>query len=160
MPRCARRSAGSASRSTPANRIVPASGGTIPLMVLNKVDLPAPFGPTTVTNCPSRTVSDTRVSACKPPYATDNPLISSMQAGQEFLAEIRLDHRVLLHHVTRFAGGEHATMVQHNEMIGDAQHGVHRVFDDDNGHALAAQPLQHVQHVVALIAAEPGERLV
>ena len=45
----------------------PEVAGTTPLMVLNSVDLPAPFGPTTVTNCPAPTRSDTSDSARSPP---------------------------------------------------------------------------------------------
>ena len=47
--------------------MLPCTGGTMPQMVLNSVDLPAPFGPTTVTNWPSATDSDTSVSARRPP---------------------------------------------------------------------------------------------
>ena len=51
-------------------------------------------------------------------------------------------------------------MIQHDEPVGDPHHRVHRVLDDDDGHALAAQALQHIQHVVALLAAQPRQRLV
>ena len=54
MPRCARSDGRRDSRSSPANVIVPDTGATTPLIVLNRVDLPAPFGPTRVTNRPSR----------------------------------------------------------------------------------------------------------
>ncbi len=47
--------------------IVPPIGGTMPEIVLNSVDFPAPLGPTTVTNWPSLTVSETSVSARRPP---------------------------------------------------------------------------------------------
>ena len=43
------------------------AGGTMPEMVLNRVDLPAPFGPTTVTNWPALTDSETSVRARRPP---------------------------------------------------------------------------------------------
>ena len=45
MPRCARSEARRDSRSSPPNVMVPDTGGTTPLIVLNRVDLPAPFGP-------------------------------------------------------------------------------------------------------------------
>ena len=67
MPRCARRATGIVSNGSPRKRIAPARAGTVPLMVLNSVDLPAPFGPTTVTNWPSPTFTDTSVSATRPP---------------------------------------------------------------------------------------------
>ena len=45
----------------PSNRIDPEVGLTTPEMVLNKVVLPAPFGPTTETNSPFATVIETRL---------------------------------------------------------------------------------------------------
>ena len=67
MPRCARSEGRRASRFSPRNVMVPAAGATTPLIVLNSVDLPAPLGPTTVTNRPSGTDSVTSVSARRPP---------------------------------------------------------------------------------------------
>src|SRR5215472_17461697 len=77
MPRCARSEGRWERRSSPANVIVPDTGGTTPQIVLNKVDLPAPFGPTRVTNRRSTTDSVTSVSARRPPYATERFLTSS-----------------------------------------------------------------------------------
>ena len=67
MPKCARRAGGIASSDSPWNSMRPANAGTTPLIALNSVDLPAPFGPTTVTNFPSLTDSDTSNSARRPP---------------------------------------------------------------------------------------------
>ena len=43
------------------------AGGTMPEIVLNRVDLPAPLGPTTVTNWPSATDKVTSLKARRPP---------------------------------------------------------------------------------------------
>ncbi len=51
-------------------------------------------------------------------------------------------------------------MIQHHEPVGDAHHRVHRVLDDDHGHALPAQAHQHIQHIVAFVAAQPRQRFV
>jgi hypothetical protein len=51
----------------PMNEIRPATGSRIPEIVLNKVDFPAPFGPTTVTNWPSFTDNVTWRSTLRPP---------------------------------------------------------------------------------------------
>ena len=55
MPRCARADGETASRSLPSNRMLPAIGRTMPEMVLNKVVLPAPLGPTIAANSPAST---------------------------------------------------------------------------------------------------------
>ena len=67
MPRCARSEGRRASRLSPAKEIEPETGATIPLIVLNRVDLPAPFGPTSVTNCRSATDRVTSWRARRPP---------------------------------------------------------------------------------------------
>src|SRR6185437_3337738 len=51
-------------------------------------------------------------------------------------------------------------MVQHDEPVGDPHHRVHGVLDDGDGHAFLAQPCQHIQHLVTLIAAKPGQGLI
>jgi hypothetical protein len=50
MPRCARCDGRTDKRSISPNVIDPALGRTMPEMVLNRVVLPAPFGPTMATN--------------------------------------------------------------------------------------------------------------
>src|SRR4029453_3672173 len=64
-------------RLSPSNVIVPETGGTTPLIVLNSVDFPAPFGPTSVTNRPPGTDRVTSVRAGRPPYATERFFTSS-----------------------------------------------------------------------------------
>src|SRR3984885_4336374 len=81
MPRWARAAAGIVSRFWSRNEMLPCTAGTMPQMVLNRVDLPAPFGPTTVTKRPSATDSDTSISARRPPYATERLRISSIGNG-------------------------------------------------------------------------------
>src|SRR5207248_4041779 len=130
MPTCARSNARRDKRFSPMNVIVPASGGTTPLIVLNNVDFPAPFGPTRVTNLPSATDSVTLVNARRPPYATERSRTSSMLTGQPFLSEIGLDHRGILDDGARQSCREHAAVVQHHEPIGEAHHRVHGVLDD------------------------------
>ncbi len=54
--------------STPATRIVPARGVSMPLATLSTVDLPAPFGPTrqTISAGRTRTVSPRSTRAARP----------------------------------------------------------------------------------------------
>ena len=55
MPSRERACAASAVMSVPANTIRPPSGATSPVIRLNIVDLPAPFGPITPSASPSST---------------------------------------------------------------------------------------------------------
>src|SRR5471032_84917 len=160
IPRCARCAGARAKRFSPMKVICPAAAGTIPEIVLNSVDLPAPFGPTIVTNWPSCTASETSVSARRPPYETDRLVTSSMLSGRPFLAEVGLDHTSILHHLSWRAARQDTTVIQHDKAIRDPHHRVHRVLDDHDRHALAPKALQHVQHVVALVAAQARQSLV
>ena len=67
MPRRARRSQGTASRSAPSSRMRPPAAGTRPMMALIVLDLPAPLAPTSRTVSPSGTSMDTPDSAVMPP---------------------------------------------------------------------------------------------
>src|SRR5215471_9444886 len=100
--------------------ISPATGVTTPEIVLNKVVLPAPFGPTTATNSPRSTSSDLI-------FSTVHPL----------LTEIGFDHRWVPDNVSRRAACDHSTVVEHTEMIRKLHHGVHGVLNNHNGHAFA-----------------------
>src|SRR5215467_419073 len=115
--------------------ISPLTGVTTPEIVLNKVVLPAPFGPTTATNSPRSTSSETPLNARKPPYATSSDLIFS--TVHPLLTEIGFDHRWVPDNVSRRAACDHSTVVEHTEMIRKLHHGVHGVLDNHNGHAFA-----------------------
>jgi hypothetical protein len=52
--------------SWPSNATVPESGGTTPETQLNKVVLPAPFGPISPVMRPGSTARSTPLSACTP----------------------------------------------------------------------------------------------
>src|SRR5258705_9264992 len=47
---------------------VPESGATAPVMILMRVDFPAPFSPTSAWTSPSRRSKETSSSACRPAY--------------------------------------------------------------------------------------------
>src|SRR5215469_3958811 len=53
--------------SSPAKLMLPWLGFSTPVMRLNKVDLPAPFGPITARTSPSSTCIDTWSTATRPP---------------------------------------------------------------------------------------------
>ena len=63
--------------SSPWKRIEPSSAGTRPVITLNSVDLPDPFGPITATTLPFGTMISTLFSAVRPPNFTVTSWISS-----------------------------------------------------------------------------------
>src|SRR5436190_8329513 len=84
-PLRARAGAGSRVMSSPAKRMRPASGCSIPESWLISVVLPAPFGPITACVSPSRTSRSTPSVACSAPNALRNPLTSRSGSAIAFL---------------------------------------------------------------------------
>src|SRR5579872_6766091 len=66
--------------SRPSSVTVPLSGSRCPVIRLNSVDLPAPFGPITAAIWPVSTVRLTSLTARKPAKDFDRPAISSIEA--------------------------------------------------------------------------------
>src|SRR3954469_22847279 len=67
MPRCVRPGAGMAPTSSPRNSIVPDVAGRSPAITLNRVVLPAPFGPRIARRAPGATSRSTSRTAVRPP---------------------------------------------------------------------------------------------
>src|SRR5438270_11192971 len=67
MPRWEIRGAESPVTFSPANRTVPWLGSSMPVIRLNSVDFPAPFGPMTARTSPSSTRIATWSTATSPP---------------------------------------------------------------------------------------------
>src|SRR5215212_11981857 len=85
-------------RSSKATR--PASGRITPVIRLNSVVLPAPFGPTTDTTCARSTSKPTRSTATRPPKRRVSP--STARSGAEAASDsvvgsspVDLDHHHL-----------------------------------------------------------------
>jgi hypothetical protein len=56
-----------------------------------------------------------------------------------FLAEVSLDHGAFCHHVAGGTLGDHLPMVEYDETIRKAHHGVHGMLDNDDRHACPRQ---------------------
>src|SRR6516165_12506323 len=74
--------------SRPRNRIVPADGRISPLMRLNSVLLPAPFGPSIPSASPSPTSNDKSSTARRAPKFRDTP--STRRRGAIFPRRVTL----------------------------------------------------------------------
>src|SRR3954447_20059043 len=69
--------------SRPSSNTWPLSGGRWPVIRLNRVDLPAPFGPMTAAICRASTRNDTSETATKPENDLRRPDISSIAPAPE-----------------------------------------------------------------------------
>src|SRR6266496_1400524 len=96
-------------------------------MLRISVVLPAPFGPRSPTNAPSRTEIETFRSTSARPYPAIKPLMSSIGAGPE----VRLDDaRVALNLAWRALRNELA-VIEHVDHIGEVHDDLHVVLDDE-----------------------------
>src|ERR1044071_9439069 len=77
MPRCGRRRLGTPVMSCPSSWIEPESGVSSPVMRLNSVVLPAPFGPMISRRSPGSTLRLTSVVTRNPPNALQSLLMVS-----------------------------------------------------------------------------------
>src|SRR5262245_8794653 len=102
-------------------------------MVLKSVVLPAPLEPTTVTNWPRATSSETPRSAARPPYATSSERMLS--TIHPLLSKISFDNGRIPYHLGRRSFGDQLAVVEHAEPVRELHHGVHGVLDDDDGDA-------------------------
>src|SRR5437763_987309 len=91
MPQRARRWGGSRVISTPSNRMVPAVGASAPEIALNRVVLPAPFGPMMARRSPDLTESVTPSTARNASNATRIELDG---LAQRRIVELGLEDRV------------------------------------------------------------------
>jgi hypothetical protein len=57
---------------------LPASGSSLPRMILMSVDLPAPFGPTMATRSPAMMFSETSSNNSRPPKDLESPATVSI----------------------------------------------------------------------------------
>src|SRR5690242_16006184 len=92
-PLRARRGAGSAVMSSPANKTRPASGRKLPASWPMNVVLPAPFGPITACVSPSRTSKSMPSLARSAPKRFVSPVTSSITMEDPGEAALEEDHR-------------------------------------------------------------------
>ena len=93
MPSPARRWLDQAVTSWPNSITWPEVAGKMPLMRLNSVVLPAPFGPMIALRSPGMIFSDTPRTACRPPNVFDR-LFSSSTGSAPLLADERVALRL------------------------------------------------------------------
>src|SRR5262245_11603191 len=136
MPRLSTSVDGRPTIESPANRIVPARGGTMPNTVRRSVDLPAPLAPMMHTISPARTASETPRSTSTSSYpATTSDSTSSTPSA----AKVRFDHARVTTDRRRRALGDLLAVVEDDDALGDVHHHVHVVLDEQDRLALVVE---------------------
>src|SRR4030095_15229418 len=103
-------------------------GAAVPEMAFSNVVLPAPLGPTSVTNSPSATSRDRSTSARRPPYETPSAAMASTSARPP--------------------------VSETGEPIGQLEQRLHRVLDDHHRHAGGPHAPDHRDHHVDAVGRE------
>src|SRR6185295_655023 len=141
----------SRSIACPANRIKPLVARSTPEIVRLSVDLPTPFDPSTATISPALTIRSTPCRTSVSPYpACRSPTASS---GSAFMlrsqlccrtaTEVGLNDDRLGNNFCGRAFGNDAPFGQHEHVFGETHHGLHDMFDHQDGDAAAAKIADH-----------------
>ena len=157
-------------------------GASRPKIVLIRVDLPAPLGPTMVTISPSRTVIETPLRmSTSADVAGDDVLGLEIHLGWAFgvmsrvdgfraasivrspagAAEVGVDHGLVGADLVRLAVGDHRALGHHDHPVGVVHHHLHVVLDEQEGDpVLGAQALHVVEQPPAEGRVDARHRLV
>src|SRR5215470_8425918 len=157
MPSLATRYAASARISRPSKRIDPAIAGVSPMIERTVVVLPMPLRPISVTISPGAMVSEMPNSTWLSPYRVS--IASTASSGSDMrhrllLAEIGLPHLGIGTDRGRIARGDDAAIDQHGDAVGEREHRLHVMLDQEN-RDVTLQLAQRLDHPARLVGAEP-----
>src|SRR5205807_3172723 len=137
MPRRGVSCGGHWARSKSSNSIFPALRRTRPMMARNVVVFPTPLRPSSAAHSPVFTARFTPCRMCSRPMWTWTPSSRSMGGLFHivfvfFAAEIGLAHPLVRGDLARGPGRENAALGHHGDVVGDFEHHIHVVLDDDD----------------------------
>src|SRR5439155_4568417 len=148
---------------TPAKMMQPRDGRSRPEIARLRVDLPAPFEPTTATISPCCTVRSTPCRISAPPYPAWSPLTARTGSGilrRRAAAEIGLYHARIGCNGLRRTFRNDAALGQHQDLLGEAHDGLHDMLGENDCDAAIADAANDGHHVANLRWIEPCEHLV
>src|SRR5262245_14479852 len=126
-----------AARSTPSNSSVPRLLRASPMMARSVVVLPTPLRPSSAAHSPAFTSRLTPCRMCSLPIWTWTS--SSLSMGGLFdvililvATEVGLAHALVVGDLSRGAGHQDRALRHHGDVVGDPEHDLHVVFDDDD----------------------------
>src|SRR6266571_5396468 len=138
--------------------MLPFDGVRTPMIVLINVDLPAPFGPITVTISLLSTVPDTPWRISVSPY----PAYSSRNSRSAMASpsQVRVDHLRVRLDLVREALDETPALVHHDDPLAPLHDDVHVVLDQEERHPTVPQVLDDGEDLPRERRVDAGDRLV
>src|SRR5207247_5580862 len=140
------------------NWMLPFDGVRMPMIVLINVDLPAPFGPITVTISPLSTVPETpwRISVSPYPAWSSRNSRSAMASP----SEVRVDYLRVRLDLVRDALDEAPALVHHDDPFAPLHDYVDVVLDQEERHPVVSQILDDGEDPLREHRVDAGDRLV
>src|SRR5688572_33370867 len=140
--------------------MVPERGRVIPMIERTVVVLPMPLRPRRLTTCDAGTSSEMPNSTWLRPYDVCRSRTSSMnRSASGFLAKVGPAHFRVRPDLLGQAGGDDAAVDQHRDAVGELEHRVHVVLDQDHGLA-ALERGEELDHALRLVDTHAGHWLV
>src|SRR6185295_5076403 len=154
-PRRAMRSGDMRSVRAPRKEMLPLNGLVRPMIERTVVVLPMPFRPRSVTTSPWFICISIPKSTWLAPYAVS----SFSTLSRDFVSEVGATHFRIRPDLFRRVGGDHPPVDHHRDAVGEAEHRVHVVLDEQHRDA-GADALDQLDHAPRLLRAHAGHRLV
>src|SRR5215470_2843338 len=128
---------GQRARSKPSNSMVPRLRRVSPMIARSVVVLPTPLRPSSAAHSPGFTSRLTPCRICSLPIWTCTSSSLSMRLFLDVVlvllaAEIGLAHALVGGDLRRTAGGKNCALRHHGDVVGDSEHDLHVVLDNDD----------------------------
>src|SRR6267143_3293881 len=124
---------------SPPSTIEPDVARTNPLSTPSRVDLPAPFAPTSATSSPPATSRSIPNRTGPAPNPAVRPRTSRRGSGLEpfrvALTEVGLDHTLVAKHDLGLSLRQDTAAIEDDRAAADADDDAHHVLDQQHGHA-------------------------
>src|SRR5262249_53031540 len=144
----------------PSNMTLPPRGAVMPMIERMVVVLPMPLRPSSVTTSPRRTSRSTPNSTWLWPYLVSSPSTVSTDVSRVILfAEIGHAHAGVISNLVGGSGRDDAAADQHRDAVGEREHRVHVVLDQED-RVLPLYAFQQLRHRARFLDAQTRHRLV
>src|SRR5260221_2335518 len=157
MPRRLRSYTGRRWISCPIARMAPAWNVVWPMIVARSVVLPTPLRPSTASEPRSGTSSATSSRITVSPYPARSPCRRSASAMR--LAQVHGAHAAIGRDLVGAALDQHLSLHQHRDAIGEAEHQIHVVLDDED-RDIAGQRTEDFEDAAGILRRHARRRLV